>query len=396
MLLRTVISVNQFSIYGILAEKYKYRDKLSSEESAPSSDESESSGTLCKRNIGDETIFLGVSVMPENARCSPGGNATIFDTDTSTTSTASTTKSAIRRRRKTSITMSIARLDGGITESHGETRRQHLHLQLRSGRLRNGKRVGAHGDFGFLESIPENRREVQTAPLNTAHAAQYSLFTSAERIARALLKNCSVIFVRMKRFCHLVRTCLALCCSLTCRAPRANLLPHSLFLLPRHQNTHQHTVHHQPLPERPVEKQRHQGPLWRENQRSVGNPRNTFSTGDESTEVATVSRISSVTDPYQLCSAQKEFGEQDQAPITEEVKEFVEIGTHGFPDYLSIYSKITETSYFQSHMHFDDSAENIADSDLEDGELQKMLTSPLYARKASGKPRKRKFEVSFI
>ena len=45
--------------------------------------------------------------------------------------------------------MSIARLDGGITESHGETRWQHLHLhlQLRSGRLRNGIRVGAHGNF---------------------------------------------------------------------------------------------------------------------------------------------------------------------------------------------------------------------------------------------------------
>ena len=33
-----------------------------------------------------------------------------------------------------------------------------------------------------------------------------------------------------------------------------------------------------------------------------------------------------------------------------------------------------------------DSVEGIADSDLEDGELQKMMTSPLYAQKASGKP----------
>ena len=61
-------------------------------------------------------------------------------------------------------------------------------------------------------------------------------------------------------------------------------------------------------------------------------------------------------------------------------------------------------------MHFDDSVESIADSDLEDGELQKMLTSPLYAQKASKKPdamvmqertihssrSKGKFEVSFI
>ena len=60
--------------------------------------------------------------------------------------------------------MSIGKVDGGTSESHAETRRQRLHLQLRS-----GKRVGAHGsphhlrnggDFGFLEGIPENRRGV--------------------------------------------------------------------------------------------------------------------------------------------------------------------------------------------------------------------------------------------
>ena len=37
-------------------------------------------------------------------------------------------------------------------------------------------------------------------------------------------------------------------------------------------------------------------------------------------------------------------------------------------------------------MLFDDYAESIADSDLEDGELQKMLTSPLCAQKALEKP----------
>ena len=37
-------------------------------------------------------------------------------------------------------------------------------------------------------------------------------------------------------------------------------------------------------------------------------------------------------------------------------------------------------------MHFDDSVESIAKSDLEGGELPKMLTSPLCALKASGKP----------
>ena len=65
----------------------------------------------------------------------------------------------------------------------------------------------------------------------------------------------------------------------------------------------------------------------------------------------------------------------------EEVEESRDIGTAGLPD-----SEILETSSFQSQMHFDDSEESIADSDLEDGELQEMLTSPLYAQKASEKP----------
>ena len=79
---------------------------------------------------------------------------------------------------------------------------------------------------------------------------------------------------------------------------------------------------------------------------------------------------------------QKKVGEEDhRAPITEEVEEFGEIRTAGVPD-----SKLSETSHIQSQMRFDDSLESIADSDLEDGELQKMLTSPLYAQKALGKP----------
>ena len=98
---------------------------------------------------------------------------------------------------------------------------------------------------------------VGSTPMKTPHTAQYSLSTSAERIARALLKNCIIslhnIFVRLKRICHLVRTCLTLCCSLTCRLPRAHHLPHSFFLLPRpehalqsgqHDLLQEHPVHH--------------------------------------------------------------------------------------------------------------------------------------------------------
>ena len=54
-----------------------------------------------------------------------------------------------------------------------------------------------------------------------------------------------------------------------------------------------------------------------------------------------------------------------QNPIIEDKDEFGKVGA--------------DTSYLQSQMHFDyDSAESIADSYLEDGELRNMLVSPLY------------------
>ena len=247
---------------------------------------------------------------------------------------------------------------------------------------------------------------VDSTPTNTSHTAQYSLFTSAERIARVWFKgqhgsshtDCSVIFVRLKIFCYLVRTCLIHL--LLSHRPFTTSTSSSSITLPstttpehavqsgQHDLLQEHSVHHQAhLHALPVEKQRHQEPLWRENQQSAGNLRKTFSTGNEpkelaTKELATVSRISRITEPYQSYDAQKEFGERGhRAPITEEVEEFGEIGTAGVPD-----SKISEASCFQSQMHFDDSVESIADSDLEDGELQKMLTSPLCAQKALEKP----------
>ena len=96
---------------------------------------------------------------------------------------------------KTSITRSIARLGGGTTESHGETRWQHLHLQHRSGETHNGKRVRAHdiphhlingGDFGILEGIPENWREVQTRHPLTRHIYAVQFDHSAHRTVNAL------------------------------------------------------------------------------------------------------------------------------------------------------------------------------------------------------------------
>ena len=71
----------------------------------------------------------------------------------------------------------------------------------------------------------------------------------------------------------------------------------------------------------------------------------------------------------------------------EEVKEFGHLGTQSLLDHeMAEMSHVEKMSYLQSQMHFDESMESIADSDLEDGELQKLLTSPLYAQRASGKP----------
>ena len=94
------------------------------------------------------------------------------------------------------------------------------HLQLHSGQLRNGKRVGAHGslhhlrngcDFGFLG----NNSRKSTGCRQDTHSqdtfVQYSLFTSAERtlnalgLAQAQLQaRFASIFVPENKFCHLV------------------------------------------------------------------------------------------------------------------------------------------------------------------------------------------------
>ena len=71
------------------------------------------------------------------------------------------------------------------------------------------------------------------------------------------------------------------------------------------------------------------------------------------------------TDPYQT---HERFMRNS---VTEDVDEFGKVGA--------------ETSNLQSQMDSDyDAAESIADSDLEDGELRKMLASPLYRQKSRG------------
>ena len=196
------------------------------------------------------------------------------------------------------------KLDGGFTESHGETRRQHLHLhlQLRSGQLRNGKRVGAHGnlylrnggDFGFLLRIPENRRcSVDSTPTHNTHLC--STVCSQARNAHHALGSSNhglhFIFVRLKRICHLV-----LHMShplLFSHLPFTSSTSSSSFTLPstttqeqaaqsvQHDRLQEHPVHHAHLQALPVDKLRHQESLWHENLQSGGNPPTTTPTDQE-------------------------------------------------------------------------------------------------------------------
>ena len=67
MLLRTVISVNQLSIHGFLEDRCKKWDKQSSEDSAPSSEVSESSGTLyAKDRLEMETEQTLIPICPQH------------------------------------------------------------------------------------------------------------------------------------------------------------------------------------------------------------------------------------------------------------------------------------------------------------------------------------------
>ena len=255
---------------------------------------------------------------------------------------------------------------------------------------------------------------VDSTPINPAHTAQYRLFTSAERIARAWRKAHGLQ-------CHLCapeKSRVIWCCTclpfLFSHLPFTTSTSSSSFTLPstttqehalqsgQDDLLQEHPVHHQHLQDLPVDKRRHQEPPWRENLQSGGSPCITSSTACDCLKDLENNRSTS------MFMVHREFGERDQVPINEEVKEFVEIGAHGLPD-----SEKSKTSYLQSHMHFDESAESSAVSDLEDGELQKMLTSPVYAQKASEKTlciggagerwkctidssRKRKFDLSLI
>ena len=105
---------------------------------------------------------------------------------------------------------------------------------------------------------------MKTVHPQTLHIQGSAACSQARNASHALGSSntdCSVIFVRLKRICHLVRTCITLCCSLTCFALRAHLLRHAsehALRSGQHDLLQEHPVHHQPLQATPVEKHRYQ------------------------------------------------------------------------------------------------------------------------------------------
>ena len=170
------------------------------------------------------------------------------------------------------------------------------------------------------------------------------------------------------------------------------------------------TVHRQPLPQEPLQRlpeQLHHEPLLANAIRSeknvkeslsdpvydsagnlrINTPRGYAPKKFTTEEIATIPMMSPEEDIYQSCDVQRDFGEQDQqAPVVEETRGFGQILVQRFLDQeMARMSPIKKMSYLQSRMHIDESMESNADSDLEDGEIRKLMTSSLFAQGASGR-----------
>ena len=106
-------------------------------------------------------------------------------------------------------------------------------------------------------------------------------------------------------------------------------------------------------------------------------------------EIATIPTISgSYLRTFINCTMYRDLGEQDQqAPVGYGRNEGELIQVQSLLDQkMAKMSPVKKMSYHQSKMHFDESMERNADSDLEDGEVRKLLTSSLCAQRASGRP----------
>ena len=226
----------------------------------------------------------------------------------------------------------------------------------------------------LVDSTPTHNRHQCSTVCSQARKAHHAL-----GLRPAWLKSHGLhfILVRLKGICHLVWSMSHPCCWLTCRSPRAHHLPHSLFLLPLHTRTRS-TI----------------GTTWS----SLRTPSTPCASPSSRSRQAAPSSITLAWRPAEWrkpahhnshrlwaqracdCLKDRRFFWRSIS-ITWCTGKF---GRRSSPssDHGRSEARISETSYDQSQTPFDDFAESTADSDLEDGELQKMLTSPLYAQKA--------------
>ena len=131
----------------------------------------------------------------------------------------------------------------------------------------------------------------------------------------------------------------------------------------QHDLLQEHRVHHQPLQDLPVDKRRHQEPLWRENLQSGGNPRKTFSTDCGHVELLHVQRVNGQrTTPCVACAQGSCVSEMHHGGIAERPRGFQlhHVSTH-------VRGKMQSTKQVSQDSH---SAHHKADQHL-------VLVSPL-------------------
>ena len=168
------------------------------------------------------------------------------------------------KEENTSITKLIGKLDGGTTESHGETRRQRLHLQYRSGTTHNGRRVGAHGIHIIWEMVV-----IPTVWLQRGTHTQCAWLKTKRDLQASLCPKTSVVIWCATGLIH--------GCS---HAPSSMSTSSSS---PANRTTQrEHSAHHALLQDHQVDKLRHQESLWREDLQSGWNPCTTTPTPSNS------------------------------------------------------------------------------------------------------------------
>ena len=237
-------------------------------------------------------------IMPENARRSLGGNAAIFS-DTSTTSTASTTKSAIRRKRK--LRLLVDRKTGwryyreprgnppaASSSSTSQWPTSQWQTSWSSWQPTSsekcwwlrfpGKNSRSDGAWWTGHPLTKHICGAQSVHKRGTHTTRLAQVTRIAVSSLCAWKESSHLVSHMSHpllLSHLPFTSSTSSSSFT--LPSTTTQEHAAQPV-QHGHLQEHPVHHAHLQALPVDKQRHQESLWRENLQSGGNPRTTAPT----------------------------------------------------------------------------------------------------------------------